>query len=42
MKAKNNYEEPITEMWEMDICNVVSASTDEEIESGDDAVTDDP
>ena len=40
MKVKSNYEEPITEMWEMDICNVVSASTDEGIDSGDDVAGD--
>jgi len=27
MKTKRNYEEPNAEMWQMDICNVVSASS---------------
>ena len=35
MKTKSNYEEPIAEIWQMDICKVVSASTGEEIDSGD-------
>jgi len=26
METKRDYEEPSVEMWEMDICNVVSAS----------------
>ena len=26
METKRNYEEPTIEMWQMDICNVVSAS----------------